>query len=429
MRKQSNTIHPRWLIVSYYANVDGRAASHHVDDRLAALREAGIDVTVLSSARGPRYRHEKHLRVFSLTPSAVLDELKPGLRRNKLYRWPVQLLRFLTQLLIAIPAAVLLIFERVLLRRDKRWSWQFSAALRGWLWSRRNPPDLILSTGGPASAHVAGQWLARRYGVPLVCEFQDPLPFQYPPSDRRIHDYHIKLEQSLARQARALVYLTDGAVDAAAQRLSAIAHTHPAASLFSITSGAPVNSVPAKLISNNRVLAHIGTLSGTRNIDALLDALTALASNDPLLHTRFTVQLVGTIDKSVTQSINSFVLKEQIEALGRQSRQTLDSVIANADILLLVQNTGPIAKETIPSKTFEYLQTGRPILGLIDGNAQLRMILLEHGHTVYDFSEDNAVLQKQLGTLLYESLPQIKECKLTVKHSVSELIRNVESVL
>jgi len=426
MGEQSNSSKPRWLLVSYYANVDGRAASHHVDDRLAAFRACGIDITVLSSMRGPRYQDEQHLRIFSLLPSAVHDELKAGFRRNRQHAIPVQFLRLLAQVLIAIPVAILYIFERFLLHRDKRWSWQFTAAARGWLWGRKRRPDLILSTGGPASAHVAGQWLAQRLNVPLVCEFQDPLPFQYPPAVQRIHDYHLTLEQTLARNAQALVYLTDGAVEAARQRMMTESSGQTGAALFSILSGAPQIDIADKATADNRVLTHIGTLSGTRNLDALFEALSALAANDSQLHTRFTIKLAGTLERAVVQSIKPFLLRDNVHALGRQPRTRLDGIIADTDILVLIQNTGPIAKETIPSKAFEYLQTGRPILALIDDNAQLRSILEEHGHSVFELSDNNAVLQQLLKTLLYEPLPQIKPCKLTVQYSVEELIRRVK---
>lgn len=312
MCEQSYTKKPKWLVLSYYANVDGRAASHHIDDRLSAIRAAGIDVTVLSSTRGPRYSNEQHLRVFSLMPSAILDELKAGRKRNKLYSWPVHLLRFIVQVLIAVPAALFYALEKVLIHRDKRWSWQFTAAMRGWLWSKRERPDLIMTTGGPASAHVAGCWLAERLGAPLVCEFQDPLPFQYPSSNKAIHDYHLKLEQALSQKAKALVYLTDGATESAKQRLSSSSSIHSTSAFFSITSGAPVSAVPAKLTGEKRVLTHIGTLSGTRNLDAVLQALSALAQNNSDLHERFVVQLAGTLDKPVVQSIESFVLKDNV---------------------------------------------------------------------------------------------------------------------
>lgn len=429
MRKQANNTRPSWLIVSYYANVDGRAASHHIDDRLAAFRAAGIDITVISSTLGPLYKQEKHLRVFSLMPSAILEELKAGLKRNKQYSKLVHIARLALQIFAAIPLLLLSIFERLFLHRDKRWSWQFTAALRGWFWCKRQRPDLILSTGGPASAHVAGKWLSAKLDVPLVCEFQDPLPYQYPPSNKPIHDYHLKLEAELAGSAAALVYLTDGAVDAAKTRFNSAQGQPAHAVVFAVLSGAPENSMPAKVAQEQRVFAHIGTLSGSRNLDAVLQALSAMALEDDKLPARFLIQLAGTVGKDVMRSIEAFHLNRQIECLGRQPRGALDAVVASADILLLVQNTGAIAKETIPSKAFEYLQTGRPILALIDGNAQLQTLLQEHGHVVYDFNDDITVLQERLSTLLTAPLPEIQPCRYTVQYSVDELVAQIELAL
>ncbi len=427
MESNSSAQTHRWLLVSYYANVNGRAASHHIDDRLSAFRHAGIDITVLSSMLGPRYQNENHVRVVSAMPSAVLDEIKASVKRNRQHGLIMQLLRVLIQVLITIPVGLLSIVERLLMRRDKRWSWQFTARVRGWLWAKKHKPELVFSTGGPASAHEAARWIAKQLNLPLVCEFQDPLPFQYPPTDTRIHEYHLQLETQLASEANALIYLTQGAVESANERFKHLPSIR--AKVFAILSGAPKNVAPSKSVEKKRVLAHIGTLSGTRNLEALLQALTLLSTEDEQLSERFSVQLAGTLDKNVVQSINGFALKEQIEALGRQPREALEAVVATADILLLIQNTGPIAKETIPSKAFEYLQTGRPILGLIDNNEQLKTILQEHGHAVFDLNDDIAVLRDILRLLLTQPLPQALPSTLTVESSVNEVIRHIESSL
>ena len=50
------------------------------------------------------------------------------------------------------------------------------------------------------------------------------------------------------------------------------------------------------------------------------------------------------------------------------------------DCLLLIQNTIYFSCETIPSKVYEYLLTGRPILGLLHNNQELESMLLERGY-------------------------------------------------
>ena len=51
-----------------------------------------------------------------------------------------------------------------------------------------------------------------------------------------------------------------------------------------------------------------------------------------------------------------------------------------AKVLLLIQNAEDFSAETIPSKTYEYLNTGRPILGLVHKNPELQKMLEAQGH-------------------------------------------------
>ena len=62
-----------------------------------------------------------------------------------------------------------------------------------------------------------------------------------------------------------------------------------------------------------------------------------------------------------------------------------------SDVLLLVQNTSDFSTETIPSKTYEYLQSGRPILGLVYRNPELAGMLKGLGHTVAEAADAGSV--------------------------------------
>ena len=100
--------------------------------------------------------------------------------------------------------------EKRFSRRDQRWSWRFDAVRRARARAASvgpegrgggGLPELIWSVGGPASAHEAGLALARRWGVPLVCQFQDPLEFQYPEAKgAAVHRYHERLERDPRRR-------------------------------------------------------------------------------------------------------------------------------------------------------------------------------------------------------------------------------------
>jgi len=419
----------RWLLISYYANTEGRAASHHIDDRLKPLIRQGVDVVLLSSMCGPRHKNIHHLRVYSLLPRAMLDELKGSIKRNNRHSLWTQIFRWPVQVFIALICVAMMPLEHLLVRRDKRWSWQFTATIRGLISGFVNKPDAVVTTGGPASAHVAGLWISRLLGLPLVSEFQDPLKFQYPDSDLLIHNYHTKLEKKLSEEAAQLIYLTDAAAESARQRL-----TEESGIISSVLSGAVPLSSPSEISacpSNGDeplILAHVGTLSGSRNLLLLYEALELMAINERELANKFRLLLAGTLGKSVEESIDTFSLAKNVTASGKVSRDGASKVLNKADVLLLVQNRGPIARETIPSKVFEYLISGKLILALVDGNQQLSAMLQEQGHLVFDLSGSPGQLQEMLRKLFAGEVAAPRIYRFTVDTSVVELLKIVRKV-
>src|SRR5437762_9651889 len=136
---------PRWLVLSYFANVDGMACSAHVDDRLAELRRRGIEVVLLSSVCGqPHDRAEKNtFRIASVAPSGVRFELRHWVRRHGNRRW----LKWLS-LLLFLPLLPFYLLEKILVPLDSQWSWFLTAAPAGWLLARKHQSQLIYSSGG-----------------------------------------------------------------------------------------------------------------------------------------------------------------------------------------------------------------------------------------------------------------------------------------
>ena len=88
-----------------------------------------------------------HYRVPSVAPSGVRFELRYLKRRNKFFKFAA------IPLLIAI--LPLYFIEKAIINLESEWSWFPLAFLRGLLLCRRFHPELIYSTGGPASAHLA----------------------------------------------------------------------------------------------------------------------------------------------------------------------------------------------------------------------------------------------------------------------------------
>ena len=68
----------------------------------------------------------------------------------------------------------LTLYDRFLAFPDSAWPWYFLGRRRALEFARDFRPDLILSSSPPETAHVLGEFLRRRLGVPWVADFRDP---------------------------------------------------------------------------------------------------------------------------------------------------------------------------------------------------------------------------------------------------------------
>ncbi|MEX2367656.1 MAG: hypothetical protein WD601_13730, partial [Pseudohongiellaceae bacterium] len=139
----------RWLIIAHSFNVDGRAASLTVTDKIPALLKAGIDITIISAATGEADRRFPHYQRMPWGPSGIRFDLRHIMLRN----YGRGLRYRLATLIVSTLLAPLIVIERLLFGLSNHASWAIPAALTGLRLARAGKIDLVYSTGGAASAH------------------------------------------------------------------------------------------------------------------------------------------------------------------------------------------------------------------------------------------------------------------------------------
>ena len=72
----SETSTQRWLILSHGFNMDGRAASLTITDKIPHLMAAGVEPIVLSAVTGTRDRRFKHFQLLPWGPSGLRFDLR-----------------------------------------------------------------------------------------------------------------------------------------------------------------------------------------------------------------------------------------------------------------------------------------------------------------------------------------------------------------
>jgi hypothetical protein len=348
----------RWLIISYFANIDAMAPSHHIDDKLPFLRQKGIDIHLLSSPCGGQNKNLKHTRIPSLAPSGIRYELRYFLRKRTKKKCSFKF----WETIILLPVYPFYFLEKMLFRLDSTWSWFITASIAAIILSLKNRYEIIYSTGGPVSSHISAKTVSFFTRIPHIAEFQDPLVHQYSAPGKFERYFIKKVEKIILQTAAASVFLTEKAASNAGKRISG-------ARTLCIYPGAVALNCPVKYERGEELtVAHYGSLGGSRNLDNFFRALLIIFSENHNLCYHFKLDLYGNNSRAVNSQIMQFPYSEILNIKGKIKRKKAVASMYLADLLLLIQNTDDVSFETIPSKVYEYLHTGRPILALVYRN-------------------------------------------------------------
>lgn len=394
MQPQNNE--QSWLILSHAFNMDGRAASQTITDKIPHLLNLGITPVIVSGVLGKKDSVLEHHQVLPALPVGLKFDLRHFLKNRISSPILYQLVMFIIFLVI-FP---LYLLEKIIIPIETSWSWSISAYFVGRKIINKHRPALIYSTGGAYAAHLAGYWLSKRYGIPWIAEIHDPMVIESRPAKNVREKFLAWLEKTICTHADIVWWFTEMALERAKKR-----HPQLADRGRCVIPGvdAPDFNRPPYRRSEHLVIGHFGSLSETRNLHSFLDALQIFIAQDPARANQVQLHLYGgSMDAVSASAIKKFPYRDVIHNFGRLEtdpitkesgrRQVLKRMNA-ADCLLLLHGTEPFCEEYIPSKLYEYLWTQRPILGLVYRNPQLTGILREFNHWPVDEQNTEEIAQ------------------------------------
>jgi glycosyltransferase involved in cell wall biosynthesis len=164
-------------------------------------------------------------------------------------------------------------------------------------------------------------------------------------------------------------------------------------------------------------------------MDYVFRAVTALLREQPDLSRHFRLCLFGNNSREVSRKIEQFPFKETLYVHGKVGRMDAVEQMYKADVLLLIQNTDDVSYETIPSKVYEYLHTGRPILALVYRNPELQDMLEEMGHVVVQ-ADDEAAIRKGLEACVIEwKQNRLRSVSAASPYTVEKAVRKLISLV
>ena len=118
-------------------------------------------------------------------------------------------------------------------------------------------------------------------------------------------------------------------------------------------------------------LAHIGSLTKSRNPINLWKAIKQLVDENSEFASDIEIHNIGKLDINVADSLKSFGLEKYLRLTDYLPHDKVISEQKNATLLLLLVNDTPNAKLILTGKIFEYLVSGTPIICIapLDGDA------------------------------------------------------------
>jgi glycosyltransferase involved in cell wall biosynthesis len=254
-----------------------------------------------------------------------------------------------------------------------------------------NKIDAVITTGPPHSTHLIGIKLKNHTGIPWLADFRDPwtnIDFYHDLKLSKFADrLHHKLEKKVLKEADAVSVISPGMVTDFSKIYARKYHIIPNG--FDEDDIRNIEVTKTKKFS----LAHIGSLTKSRNPENLWKAISILIEKTPGFSNDIEILIIGKIDISAIESLRKYNLEQYLRQIDYMPHDEVIAEQRKASLLLLLINNTPSAKLILTGKIFEYLISNTPIIciGPNDGDAA-KVVIDTNSGSVYDFNNESELL-------------------------------------
>lgn len=220
--------------------------------------------------------------------------------------------------------------------------------------------EVVLTTSPEASSHVAGA-LARMFlGLPWVADLRDPWPSRWwePGGLRRAVELWIarrtlRLADRVTAVSEGLAALAVSEYGVASERVSVIPHGFDP-EIFRPGASRPRTAGPVDRRAFR--IVHTGKVYASHSPGPFLDAAAKVANERPIA-----VRFLGDWSPDALREAHGYLDEDWLELVPFRPHAVALEEQREADLLVLFSGRSP---HWVPSKTYEYLASGRPVLAL-----------------------------------------------------------------
>jgi glycosyltransferase involved in cell wall biosynthesis len=260
------------------------------------------------------------------------------------------------------------------------------------------PHDAIVATYGPPANLVVGSALARASGLPLLLDFRDlwtDLPFARFASPGHAAVLRA-LERRIITSAAGVTTVSDGMSDHLRARFDL-----PPERVVTIVNG--FDEAALAYVRDDRTapgrpftLCYSGSVYTIYDVEPLLGAIRRLADAGKVTPETFRFRTLGNFpsDLVARAGIAGFHDRE-----GFVPKRAMFERFADVDAFVAVESGEYGARMGYPVKVFDYLLTGKPILGIVVPGGNCARLLADMGMMDLPENREDAIADRLLAIL------------------------------
>jgi hypothetical protein len=244
---------------------------------------------------------------------------------------------------------------------------------------RKRRIDLVLITGAPFSSFLQAERLRKEFpSLAIVLDFRDEWlisqfefgSFQFSRSERA-RDFAVAAEASAVANATAVVTVNEAAREVMRARYP----QEPAEKFHLIPNGFDATRVVRTTPSatprpdGKIIVTHIGSLYAATDPTALIEALQTLP---PEIKSRVALRFIGHIDEPRYREA-LLQLGDMVSLRGYLPQREALTLMSETDYVLMIAHD----RFNIPGKFYDYIGSGKPILGCLNPGGDTRRLVEE----------------------------------------------------
>jgi hypothetical protein len=263
--------------------------------------------------------------------------------------------------------------------------------------------DAIVATYGPPTNLLVASALARASGLPLVLDFRDlwtDMPFAKFPSPAHATVLRA-IERRIVASASGITTVSDGMTSHIRERFGL-----PRERVVTVLNGFDESALEA--IQDRRTpgrpftLCYSGSVYAIYNVVPVTRAIKQLADAGKITPETFRFRTLGNFPSDViaNEGIAAFHDRE-----GFLPRRDMFARFGDVDAFLVLESGEYHARMGYPVKVFDYLLTGKPVLGIVVPGGNCAKLLAEMGMTQLPENREDAIARSLLELIATRGRP------------------------